>query len=110
MNTIINGLEQDIKMNNSTYIAHSENSNGIKQTMEMHSKGVGDFMKEFALSESFANLYRFCGLIHDIGKYSDDFQKHIAGENNKVKHSIYGAIFAKEKNLLEPATRKFLYS
>lgn len=94
-------------MNNSTYIAHSENSNGIKQTMEMHSKGFCGFMKEFALSESFADLYGFCGLIHDIGKYSDDFQKHIAGENNKVKHSVYGAIYAIEKKLLEVALPVF---
>lgn len=94
-------------MNNNTYIAHSENSNGIKQTMKMHSKGVGDFMKEFALSESFESLYRFCGLIHDIGKYSDEFQKHITGTNNKVKHSIYGAICAIEKNLLEVALPVF---
>lgn len=85
------------------YIAHSENTDGIKQTMKEHSSGVGKFMREFALSESFADLYEFCGLIHDIGKYSEAFQKHIAGADNKVRHSIYGAIYAKEHNLLEIA-------
>ena len=83
------------------YIAHSANSFGITQTMKEHSLGVSNFMREFALSDSFADLYEFCGLIHDMGKYSEAFQKHIAGENNKVKHSIYGAIFAKNKSLLE---------
>jgi CRISPR-associated endonuclease/helicase Cas3 len=83
------------------YIAHSENLNGIKQTIKEHSSGVGEFMRKFALLESFADLYEFCGFIHDIGKYSNAFQKHITGENNQVKHSIYGAIFAKEQSLME---------
>ena len=66
-------------------------------------------MRDFALSDSFADLYEFCGLIHDMGKYSEAFQKHIAGENNKVKHSIYGAIFAKDTQppLLEIALPVF---
>lgn len=89
--------------NKKEYIAHSENLRGVIQTMKEHSSGVGKFMKEFAISESFADLYEFCGLIHDIGKYSSDFQKHISGENNKVRHSIYGAIFAMKKSMLDVA-------
>lgn len=88
---------------NLTYIAHSENSNGVIQTMKEHCSGVSKFMREFALSESFVNLYDFCGRIHDIGKYSDAFQRHVSGFSNKVRHSIYGAIFAKEKSLMEVA-------
>lgn len=87
--------------NNKEYIAHSENSNGIKQTMKEHSFGVGKLMREFALSESFADLYEFCGLIHDMGKYSDNFQKYIHGQGSKTRHSIYGAILAKDMSLIE---------
>ena len=83
------------------YIAHSENSKGIKQTMLEHSFGVGKLMREFALSESFADLYEFCGLIHDMGKYSDNFQKYIHGQGSKTRHSIYGAILAKDMSLIE---------
>lgn len=86
-----------------TYIAHSENTNGLMQSMKAHSQGVADFMKEFALSESFVDLYTFCGLVHDMGKYSSAFQRHISGENNKVRHSIYGAIYAFEQKMLEVA-------
>ena len=89
--------------NKKEYIAHSENPNGVIQTMKEHSVGVGKFMREFALSESFADLYEFCGLTHDIGKYSNDFQKHISGENNKVRHSIYGAILAMKQSMLAVA-------
>ncbi|MBQ6203245.1 MAG: CRISPR-associated helicase Cas3' [Prevotella sp.] len=92
-----------MEYNDKTYIAHSANSCGIMQTMKEHCLGVGKFMREFALSESFEDLYEFCGLIHDMGKYSDSFQKHISGVKNIVRHSIYGAIFAKEKSLMEVA-------
>ena len=85
------------------YIAHSENSSGVNQMMKEHSSGVGRFMRDYALSEVFADLYEFCGLIHDIGKYSTDFQKHISGENNRVRHSIYGAIYAIRQSMLDVA-------
>ena len=89
--------------NEKEYIAHSENSNGIKQTIKEHSSGVGKFMREFALSESFAELYEFCGLIHDMGKYSNEFQRRISGDNNRVRHSIYGAILAINQSMLDVA-------
>lgn len=85
------------------YIAHSVNLYGKTQTINEHSLGVSMLMRKFALSDSFADLYEFCGLIHDMGKYSTDFQKHISGENNKVKHSIYGAIFAIKQSMLDVA-------
>lgn len=85
------------------YVAHSENSSGKIQTLKEHSSGVGKFMRQFALSELFTDLYEFCGLIHDIGKYSNDFQKHISGENNRVRHSIYGAILAMKQSMLDVA-------
>lgn len=87
--------------NDKKYIAHSANSRGIIQTMREHSLGVSKLMREFALSESFADLYEFCGLIHDMGKYSDSFQKYIRGQGSRIRHSIYGAILAKETSLTE---------
>lgn len=92
-----------MEQNKKIYIAHSANSDGIIQTMKEHSSGVGNLMRKFSLSESFADLYEFCGHIHDMGKYSDEFQKHIAGENNQVGHSIYGAMYAQENSLMEIA-------
>lgn len=93
-----------MEQNTKTYIAHSANSGGYIQTMKEHSSGVGKLMREFALSESFADLYEFCGLIHDMGKYSDDFQKYIAGESQKkVRHAIYGGIYAINQSMLDVA-------
>ena len=88
---------------NKEYLAHSENALGIVQTMKEHSVGVGKFMSEFALTDSFADLYEYCGFIHDMGKYSEGFQRHILGDNNKVRHSIYGTIHAMEQSMMEIA-------
>ncbi len=85
------------------YIAHSANVDGVVQSMKEHSIGVARFMKEFALSDTFAGLYEFCGLIHDIGKYSNEFQRYIAGGDNHVNHSIYGSMFAQDNSLMEIA-------
>lgn len=97
-----------MEQNDNIYIAHSANSHGIRQTMKEHSFGVGKLMREFALSESFADLYEYCGLIHDMGKYSDSFQKYIAGDSQtKVQHAIFGSIFALENKLTEVALPVF---
>lgn len=82
------------------YFAHSENEKDIRQTMLEHSIGVGKIMRNFALSDQYSDIYEYCGLIHDIGKYSNAFQRHLAGDNNKVKHSIYGAIHAQDNSLM----------
>lgn len=42
--------------------------------MKQHSVGVAQIMKSFALSDEYADIYAYCGLLHDIGKYSKDFQ------------------------------------
>lgn len=88
---------------NNCFLAHSENTDGIVQTIKEHSLGVGNIMRKFAIAESFKDLYEYCGLIHDMGKYSCEFQRHIEGEIKKVKHSIYGALYARNNNLMEIA-------
>ena len=83
------------------YLAHSENEKGVYQTMSEHSINVADFMRQFSLSDEFLQLYAYCGLIHDMGKYSDSFQHYLAAGGNKVQHSVYGALFAKDASLIE---------
>lgn len=59
------------------YIAHSENKKGEEQTIKQHSEGVAEMMKSFALTEDYAGIYSYCALLHDLGKYSEGFQKYI---------------------------------
>ena len=57
-----------MEQNHYRYIAHSANSSGKEQSMRQHSEGVAELMKSFALTDDFAEIYSYCGLLHDIGK------------------------------------------
>lgn len=78
------------------YIAHSENNKGEVQTMKQHSVGVAQIMKSFALSDEYADIYAYCGLLHDIGKYSKDFQKYIRMEGQE-SHMQNGVLIKQKK-------------
>lgn len=56
-----------MKQSKYKYIAHSENSNGAEQSMKQHSESVAELMRSFALADDFAEIYSYCGLLHDIG-------------------------------------------
>lgn len=85
------------------YIAHSENSHGERQTMRQHSEGVARMMKSFALSDEYVDMYTYCGLLHDVGKYSKGFQKYIRAEGEKEPHAKWGAYMAKMNKLINIA-------
>ena len=85
------------------YIAHSENSNGEEQSMVQHSEGVAELMKSFALANDFAEIYSYCGLLHDLGKYSTEFQKYIRSNGNKEPHARWGAYMALKSKLINIA-------
>lgn len=71
------------------YVAHS-NDNRI-QTVEEHLAGTAELAKEFA-SPFGADEYGYCvGELHDVGKYSAEFQRHILRNGPKVDHSTAGA-------------------
>lgn len=74
----------------SEYIAHISN-NGKIQTVAEHSINTALAAKKFSIDE-LKQINYLCGLLHDIGKYSPEFQRRIRGENIKVEHSICGAL------------------
>lgn len=85
------------------YIAHSANSNGEEQTMKQHSEGVAEMMRSFALSNDYVDLYSYCGLLHDVGKYSDGFQQYIRLGGDKEPHAKWGAYWAKTNKKINVA-------
>ncbi|MDD6559973.1 MAG: CRISPR-associated helicase Cas3' [Lactimicrobium massiliense] len=78
------------EFNNDKYIAHI-NSSGEVQTIKEHCKNVAELSSLFAHSLNLSGLAYTSGLLHDIGKYSDAFQRHIRGDFNRVDHSSAGA-------------------
>ena len=61
------------------------------QTIEEHLKGVAELAAGNSV-ELFKPLAYTAGIAHDIGKYSDAFQKRLNGSNCKFEHSACGAI------------------
>lgn len=61
------------------------------QSIEAHLKGMGELAETFAAEFGAAANGKLCGLAHDIGKYSDEFQLRLRG-GKKVDHATAGAI------------------
>lgn len=74
------------------YIAHI-NENGEIQSVKDHLQGTAERAKQFAAEFGCGDAGYLCGLMHDIGKYSAEFQKRIRDPENagKVDHSTAGA-------------------
>lgn len=99
------------------FVAHRRESDGTPQSVEEHltevARAASDSARKFGLSK-YAEL---AGLLHDLGKYSKEFQDYIAeskpsGSTSKVDHSTAGAQFVWQefltKNGISAATAQFL--
>ena len=78
------------------YYAHST-TNPEKvgwQPLRDHLTKVGQLSRTFADDFSAGDLAYASGLLHDIGKYSPEFQRRLEGKNIRVDHSTAGAIEA----------------
>lgn len=76
------------------HIAHKNNETGQTQSLFKHLKGTAEFAREQGEKIKFGNACYLLGLIHDIGKSSDDFQNMIINEtDDKVDHSSAGAYY-----------------
>lgn len=78
------------------YFAHIDEE---KQTQGMleHLQGTAKIAAQFAEAFSVGEQGYFCGMLHDIGKYSDAFQRRIRGSGERVDHSTAGAKVATEE-------------
>ncbi len=75
-------------MNN--FVAHIS-VDGRKQSVKEHLMGTAVKASEFASVFNAEEQGQLVGLAHDIGKYSDAFQRRIQGSTEKVDHSTAGA-------------------
>lgn len=89
-------------------IAHVRKTGGKPQSLEEHLLGVAEIAKRLASKIGLANQGELIGLLHDLGKYSDEFQVYLKsavglisqdedefvdakGLKGKVDHSTAGA-------------------
>lgn len=66
------------------------------QRLDNHLSAVGALAGEFSAVFGAAQMGRVAGLLHDLGKYTDEFQRRISGEYGRVDHSTWGARIASE--------------
>jgi len=89
------------------YYAHSKEGKPIDEwhLLEEHLKGTAELAKSFAGEFGSGEWGYLAGLWHDLGKYSDAFQKmllasvdaHIETKSGRVDHSTAGAIYSDKK-------------
>ena len=77
------------------YIAHKdgEREQSVKEHLEGTAERAGEFAEKFGKRE----WGYCCGMLHDIGKYSKEFQRKIQeNTNERVDHATAGAQVCKE--------------
>ena len=66
-----------------------------KQSLRSHLNGTAILAESYSV-DALKDILFNAGLLHDIGKYQDSFQKKIRGDPKRVDHSTCGAIEAKK--------------
>lgn len=67
------------------------------QTLEEHLSAVGELAARRARPFGCLELARVAGLLHDLGKYTEQFQARLVGEFGRVDHATWGARIACER-------------
>ncbi|MDD6034443.1 MAG: CRISPR-associated helicase Cas3' [Oscillospiraceae bacterium] len=73
------------------YLAHISEDGQRIQTVREHLTGAAQRAAAFGAAFGCGEQAYFAGLLHDIGKYSDAFQRRIRGGKKPVDHSTAGA-------------------
>lgn len=83
-----------------TYYAHSlpdSMEQARWQPLHEHLVAVGELAAEFAQAFGSEQLASCAGLLHDLGKYTQEFQARIRGSKERVDHSTWGAKIALDR-------------
>lgn len=67
------------------------------QLLHDHLRAVGDLAAGFAAPFGLSAHARAAGLLHDLGKYTVEFQRRISGDAIRVDHATRGAMLAVER-------------
>jgi CRISPR-associated endonuclease/helicase Cas3 len=87
------------------YFARSEGASGQKQLLRAHLQNVAELTGRFAEETGLPRqLGEWAGWLHDLGKYSDEFQSHLARQDRDfVEHAAHGALVAVRAGAVECA-------
>lgn len=75
-----------------------KNMNGDLEILENHLKRTSELAQEFAQEFNNEKIGKILGLIHDVGKRTENFQKVLSGKLTKIDHAIVGGILLNNIN------------
>lgn len=76
------------------YFAHSANDIGDWHPLAVHLVSVANLAQAFASELPWRDEAHIAGLLHDLGKYADRFQRRLHGEDSGLDHWSQGASLA----------------
>jgi CRISPR-associated endonuclease/helicase Cas3 len=81
------------------YLAHTKNADGKVHPLDEHLREVGKLAESYVAEANpeLSEMARWAGLLHDLGKYRDEFQEMLGGTREKgfeTHHAVYGAALA----------------
>lgn len=76
------------------YLAHSENDSGITHPLKTHLAAVSALTCNFLAGHPAADEAALAGILHDLGKYGDRFQRRLEGKDSGLDHWSQGASLA----------------
>lgn len=82
------------------FYAHSVRESDSKaewQLLSDHLRAVGELASKKATLFGGSRLAEIAGLLHDLGKYTDEFQWRLEGSPIRVDHATHGAVVAFER-------------
>lgn len=77
-----------------TYYAHSPDGHGRWHPLAVHLRSVAEKAATMACGWPWADEARLAGLLHDLGKYGDMFQRRLRGAESGLDHWSVGALEA----------------
>lgn len=80
-------------MSKETYYAKSQRKDGTQETVQQHLQAVETLASTYGKSFGQEISAGLCGLFHDFGKYSPDFQNVLRGTQTGIDHAVSGAAF-----------------
>jgi CRISPR-associated endonuclease/helicase Cas3 len=87
------------------FLAHPENAVGQPHLLQDHLRSVGALARRFAEAANplLAEPAQWAGMLHDLGKYRDEFQAYLReerGSSVETHHAVYGAALAFQRHWL----------
>jgi len=94
-----NKCEVDMDDHTRAFYAHSTPNPDKSdwQPLREHLEAVAEIAARNASAFSGDTLAHLAGLLHDLGKYTDEFQRRVTGDAIRVDHATRGAIIAVER-------------